>query len=164
MRTTLDIDDDVLAAAKDLAAGQKTTAGKIISDLVRKALTQPSSEHATWENGVLVLPMRGSVVTPELVDRLAEDHDNAARLARGLADLPGVSIDPWSAQTNMVFMGIPTEQASDLKARLLADGILIGNGPKLRLVTHLDVSRADIDRALGAIRGYFAGAVATARH
>ena len=72
IRTTLDIDDDVLAAAKELASGQKTTAGKVISDLVRKALTQPSSEEATWENGVLVLPKRGGVVTAELVERLAE--------------------------------------------------------------------------------------------
>jgi len=74
MRTTLDIDDDVLAAAKELASGQKTTAGKVISDLVRKALTQPSSNQATWEDGVLVLPKRGGVVTPELVERLAEDE------------------------------------------------------------------------------------------
>jgi len=75
MRTTLDIDDDVLAAAKELASGQNTTAGKVISDLVRKALTQPSSdERASWENGVLVLPKRGGVVTPELVERLAEDE------------------------------------------------------------------------------------------
>jgi hypothetical protein len=74
MRTTLDIDDDVLAAAKELAFGQKTTAGKVISDLVRKALTQPSSGQATWENGVLVLPKRGGVVTPELVERLAEER------------------------------------------------------------------------------------------
>jgi hypothetical protein len=74
MRTTLDIDDDVLAAAKELASGQKTTAGKVISDLARKALTQPSPEQETWENGVLVLPKRGGVVTPELVERLAEDE------------------------------------------------------------------------------------------
>jgi hypothetical protein len=73
MRTTLDIDNDVLAAAKELAFRQKTTVGKVISDLVRKALTQPSSEQATWENGVLVLPKRGGVVTPELVEQLAEE-------------------------------------------------------------------------------------------
>lgn len=74
MRTTLDIDDDMLAAAKELASRQHSTAGKVISDLVRKALTQPSSDEATWENGVLVLPKRGGVATPELVERLAEDE------------------------------------------------------------------------------------------
>jgi hypothetical protein len=74
MRTTLDIDDDVLAAAKELASGQKTTAGKVISDLARKALTQPLIAGVTYRNGVPVLPKRGGVVTPELVDRLAEDE------------------------------------------------------------------------------------------
>jgi hypothetical protein len=74
MRTTLDIDDDVLAAARELAFGQKTTAGKVISDLARKALTEPTSNKATWQNGVLVLPKRGGIVTNELVDRLAEEE------------------------------------------------------------------------------------------
>jgi hypothetical protein len=75
MRTTLDIDDDVLAAAKELASGQKTTAGKIISDLVRKALTEPSSKKLRYRNGFPVAPKRsGGMVTPELIDRLAEEE------------------------------------------------------------------------------------------
>jgi hypothetical protein len=74
MRTTLDIDDDVLAAAKELASGQKTTAGKVISDLVRKALTQPLRSNVVYRNGLPVLPKRGGVVTRELVDRLAEEE------------------------------------------------------------------------------------------
>ena len=75
MRTTLDIDDDVLAAAKELASGQKTTAGKVISDLVRKALTEPSSKKLRYRNGFPVIPKRGGgVVTPELIDRLAEEE------------------------------------------------------------------------------------------
>ena len=75
MRTTLDIDDDVLAAAKDLAAARKTTAGQVISELVRQALTQPlSEEQVTYRNGFPVLRKRGGVVTPELVGRLAEEE------------------------------------------------------------------------------------------
>jgi len=74
MRTTLDIDDDVLAAAKDLASGQKTTAGKVISDLARKALTQPRSGKVIYRNGLPVLPKRGGVVTSELIERLAEEE------------------------------------------------------------------------------------------
>jgi hypothetical protein len=74
MRTTLDIDDDVLAAAKDLAAGRNTTAGKVISDLVREALTQPLGRKVTYRNGLPVLPKRGGIVTTELIDRLAEDE------------------------------------------------------------------------------------------
>jgi hypothetical protein len=74
MRTTLDIDDDVLAAAKELASGQNTTTGRVISDLARKALTEPTGDKATWQNGVLVLPKRGGIVTNELIDRLAEEE------------------------------------------------------------------------------------------
>jgi hypothetical protein len=74
MRTTLDIDDDVLAAAKELAAGQKTTAGKVISDLARKALTEPSREKVKYRNGFPVIPKRGGIVTPELIDRLADEE------------------------------------------------------------------------------------------
>ena len=56
MRTTLDIDDDVLNAAKELALVQRTTAGRVISELVRKAL-QPTGS-ARVRNGVPLLPRR----------------------------------------------------------------------------------------------------------
>lgn len=84
MRTTLDIDEDVLAAAKERAVGQKTTTGKVISDLVRQALTQ----HATiaggaetrhdllYEDGWYVRPSRGGIVTNELIDRIEEELDS----------------------------------------------------------------------------------------
>lgn len=74
MRTTLDIDDDVLAAAKELAVGQNTTAGKVLSDLARKALTEPSPQKIIRRHGFAILPKRGGVVTPDLVDRLADDE------------------------------------------------------------------------------------------
>jgi len=74
MRTTLDIDDDVLAAAKELAAGRKTTAGRVLSDFARQVLTQSVKGPLTQKNGFWVLPARGGVVTPELVRRLAEDE------------------------------------------------------------------------------------------
>jgi hypothetical protein len=56
MRTTLDLDDDILQAAKDLASYQRTTTGKVISELARKALA-PSGE-ARVRNGVPLLPPR----------------------------------------------------------------------------------------------------------
>ena len=56
MRTTLDIDADVLLAAKELAEARRTTAGKIISELVRKALTP--TDRARARNGVPLLPRR----------------------------------------------------------------------------------------------------------
>jgi hypothetical protein len=74
MRTTLDIDDDVLAAAKELASGQKTTAGKVISDLVRGALTRPMDrDKPRYRNGLRLMPSTEGIVTPEMVERLLED-------------------------------------------------------------------------------------------
>ena len=73
MRTTLSIDDDVLNAAKEMAEVQGTTAGKIISDLARRALTQPVEESLIYRNGFRVLPSRGGLVTSALVKRLAEE-------------------------------------------------------------------------------------------
>ena len=90
MRTTLDIDDDVLAAAKELAKAGKSTAGEVISDLARKALTQPAavagepqtSHGFLDEDGWYVLPSRGGVVTNELIDKIQEQLDrDDARLA-----------------------------------------------------------------------------------
>jgi hypothetical protein len=74
VRTTLDIDDDVLSAAKELAAARKTTAGQVISDLARQALTRPLPQPAKYRNGFRILPKRGGVVTSELVERLAEEE------------------------------------------------------------------------------------------
>lgn len=74
MRTTLDLDMDVLLAAKELAATRGTTAGKVVSDLVRKALTPTSS--ARVRNGVPLLPRRpaGSPrPTMKLVNALRDD-------------------------------------------------------------------------------------------
>ena len=73
MRTTLDIDDDVLTAAKELAAAQKTTAGQVISDLARQALTRPSEERAEYRSGFRLLPRTGKVITSEMVERWLEE-------------------------------------------------------------------------------------------
>jgi threonine aldolase len=81
------------------------------------------------------------------VQRLAEDHENAARLADGLAGLPGVMVEP--PQTNMVFV---TSPRADAVERLRERGVLCTGNGRLRLVTHLDVSRADIDHAIPILR------------
>jgi hypothetical protein len=74
VRTTLNIDDDVLIAAKQLAKAQNTTVGKVISELTRKALGGRSPAKFEWKHGFAVLLARGGRVTPELVDRLSEDE------------------------------------------------------------------------------------------
>jgi threonine aldolase len=86
------------------------------------------------------------------VDRLAEDHANAKRLAEGLAELPGIVIDPDRVETNILFFEIdrPGLSAADFDAGLRRQGVRMGAvGPQqVRAVTHLDVDRAGIDRAL----------------
>jgi Arc/MetJ family transcription regulator len=73
MRTTVDIDDDVLQAARELAVKEKSTAGKIISSLARRALaTTAGSKRA--KNAVPVLPRRGDVITIDHVKRLIEQE------------------------------------------------------------------------------------------
>jgi threonine aldolase len=84
--------------------------------------------------------------------RLAEDHANAERLAKGLAAL-GLRVDP--VQTNMVFVAIPPDSVPALKAHLDANGVKALAGPRMRLVTHLDVDRAGIDRALAVFAAFF---------
>ncbi|MDP2826752.1 MAG: hypothetical protein Q8O52_29200 [Sulfuritalea sp.] len=80
MRTTLEIEDDVLLAAKELARSGRTTAGRVISDLVRQALTQPAARTANSARepaavyGFRPFPSRGSVVTNEQVDKLRDEE------------------------------------------------------------------------------------------
>lgn len=75
MRTTLDVDEDVLLAVKELARLRRSTAGRVLSDLARSALKQPDDDQAAIRNGVpLLLPRPDEgVVTPEVVDRLMDD-------------------------------------------------------------------------------------------
>jgi hypothetical protein len=73
MRITLDIADDVLQVAKELARRDKKTAGQVISELARKALTR--EPRATEEDvlGFRPFPSRGGIVTDEVIDRLRDD-------------------------------------------------------------------------------------------
>ena len=94
------------------------------------------------------------------VDRLVEDHENASRLARGLAGIDGIDVRTSAPDTNMVFFdasGLGLSNREFLN-RLGALGVrMSGAGGAIRAVTHLDVSRADIDRALAAVRDIAAG-------
>ena len=74
MRTTLDLEADVLAAAREIAERRKTTIGRVVSELARQALTRPAGIASADRNGFRVLPKRGGVVTSEMVARLAEDE------------------------------------------------------------------------------------------
>lgn len=93
------------------------------------------------------------------LERLAEDHANARRLAEGLAALPGVQVNLARVQTNLIFADLPLP-AEAAVARLRDAGVLLnaeGNAPnRVRLVTHLDVSAADVEEALRRFRAVLA--------
>ena len=77
MRTTLDIDDDVLQAAKERARREGSSAGRVLSALARAALTAPPAAPAAQEPapvyGFRPFPRRGGLVTDALIDRLRDD-------------------------------------------------------------------------------------------
>jgi hypothetical protein len=78
MRTTLDIDEEVLAAAKELARRERKTTGQVLSDLARRALTGAGIAHAAEEpaavNGFKPFPARGPLVTNDVIDRLRDSE------------------------------------------------------------------------------------------
>ncbi len=84
------------------------------------------------------------------VARLADDHVNARALAEGLRGMAGVSvIEP---QTNIVFVDLRPDKATGVVDRLRARGVLATGLYRLRLVTHLDVARSDVERAIAILR------------
>lgn len=90
------------------------------------------------------------------VDRLAVDHENAKLLARGLAELPGITLNPDEVDTNIVILDISRtgKTARDLADELLTKGLRMSvvNPTRLRAVTHLDISRQDVEEALQIVK------------
>jgi threonine aldolase len=101
-----------------------------------------------------VLAAAGIVALNEMVERLVEDHDNARKLAEGLAEMPGLSIDPTGIKSNIVYFGVRRDDisAEQLVARLDEVGtrMLPVGADRIRAVTHYHITADDIDYALGA--------------
>jgi len=102
-----------------------------------------------------VLAAAGLYALEHHVARLAEDHANAQRLADGLRRIEAIQVD--GPHTNMVFVHMKNEQAEALGAWLCERGILVLPNASMRLVTHLDVDAAGVDRAVRAFGEFFAG-------
>jgi threonine aldolase len=100
-----------------------------------------------------VVAAAGLVALEEGPKRLHEDHENAKRLAQGVADLFPGAVDPDSVETNILFVDpmVVGMSAPEIVTRLQMEGVLAGivTG-RVRMLTHRDVSGADIDRAIGA--------------
>lgn len=87
------------------------------------------------------------------VDRLAQDHENAQQLAQGLTSFQGVTIKPQEVETNLVFFDLTPEApmtAPQLLGRLQDAGVRMSamGRTRIRAVTHLDISRQDVEMAL----------------
>ena len=102
-----------------------------------------------------VLAAAGIVALNEMIDRLAEDHANARRLAEGLAGISGLELDPGRYATNIVYFDVIQQglNAAELVARLQREGVrMLAAGPRtLRAVTHYEVTAPDIEYALSVM-------------
>ena len=97
-----------------------------------------------------ILAAAGIIALDSMVDRLADDHANASRLAQGLAAMPGISLDPDSIQTNLVIFEVTNRPATELIVALKEQGLLASyaDGQRVRMVTHYGIGEEDIDDAL----------------
>jgi threonine aldolase len=103
-----------------------------------------------------VIAAAGIIALEKMTKRLAEDHANAQLLVRGLAEIPGVQIDPEKVQTNILVFDIAETgvKLQDLSAKLKENGVLANgiSATEMRMVTHKDVSRSDCETALSIVR------------
>jgi threonine aldolase len=101
-----------------------------------------------------ILAAAGIVALDFMIDRLAEDHAHARLLAEGLAQIPGFEIDPSQVETNIVIFRTRLMAAQDLADRFRSEGVLClcWSADQIRMVTHLDVSREAILKAIDIAR------------
>jgi len=103
-----------------------------------------------------ILAAAGIYALDHHVDRLKEDHDNAKRLALGLKEIRGIAVNPDHVETNIIIFGVAGTGMTSPAVRdaMKNEGVLMNAlpGNEIRVVTHLDVTRDDIDKALSAFR------------
>jgi threonine aldolase len=103
-----------------------------------------------------VLAAAGIIALEQMIDRLQEDHDNARILAEGIAEIPGLSLDPQGVQTNIVFFDFVSRRmsAEQFVQALEEAGVgMLTLGPgRVRAVTHYGIERAHVQEALRTMR------------
>jgi threonine aldolase len=105
-----------------------------------------------------ILAAAGIVALTEMIDRLAEDHESARRLAAGLADIPGIEIQPETVETNILFFGVRGPDGLPGPVAPLVDaaadeGVMLSRGDdgRIRAVTHHGITMAEIGHALDVL-------------
>ncbi len=113
-----------------------------------------------------VIAAAGIVAVTEMVERLADDHANAAAMAHGLAQMAGIEIDPATVETNILFFTLthPEMTTAQLVQGLAQQNILINAaaGRRVRMVLNRHVSAEDVTTVLAAMRGVLAQGAGTA--
>jgi threonine aldolase len=108
-----------------------------------------------------VVAAAGIVALAQMVDRLQEDHENARILADGIAEIPGVGLDPDSVHTNIVFFDFLDHgmTAQRFCGRMREEGVLMLalDSGRVRAVTHYGIERADVEYALQVMRWVMTG-------
>jgi threonine aldolase len=100
-----------------------------------------------------VISAAGIVALDTMVDRMAEDHANARRLAEGLAQIDGINIDPERVTTNILYFTPSDRTPEEVEQSLAEAGVhCFALGGRIRMVTHHNITSEDIETALGAIQ------------
>ena len=103
-----------------------------------------------------IIAAAGIVALKEMTGRLAEDHANALRLAKGIAGIPGLVTEPDRVQTNILYINLVDQRFSDdeFMARLKEKGVMLSHTAptRFRMLTHYGIGTAEIDAALAALR------------
>lgn len=103
-----------------------------------------------------VLAAAGIVALEEMVERMRQDHENARHLAKGIDEIPGLSVDATAVQTNLVFFDYESERigADRFVAASAEEAVLLlaPHRGRFRAVTHFGIEREDVHRALGVMR------------
>jgi threonine aldolase len=159
----LSVDPSVLTRSVDsvcfcLSKGLACPVGSVLcgsKDFVATARRYRKMLGGGWRQAG-VLAAAGLVALDKMVDRLADDHRTARRLAEGLAALPAYAVDMESVQTNIVMFELKAArlEPAAFQAAMKARGVLFNSsGPRrFRLVTHYGFEMADVDAALAALR------------
>jgi threonine aldolase len=141
-----------------LSKGLGAPAGSMVvgraDDIARARLYRKRLGGGMRQAGILAAA--GLIALEEMPAHLHEDHANAQLLARELAGIPGIALDPGMVQTNIIIFDVSATGLTgpEFSARLKAGGVLLNslNAREMRALTHCDVTRSDCERALEVVR------------
>lgn len=106
-------------------------------------------------HGTEIIAAPGLVALDQMIDRIPEDHENARKLAHGLADIPGFTVDLETVQSNLVFADISDGKTGpEIGAELEENGmrITIFGPQRIRFALHYEITSADVDHVINQIR------------